>query len=403
MEKTDKFPEGVGVGYQIRKKSKGGKWNDYDLRIKKCVVFMGIDRIVPHSERSPSRSYSKSFKSINLKGWEDKVKDAVGFILGKSYEEFRLLEYSKYSLPLVKSNGITYSGFNMGAGENALFEIFSTIYSCGEKSLIVIDEIELGLHSKAQRKFIKKLKEVCKDTGTQVICTTHSKDIFDSLPNEARIYIESVNKTTKTTVGISSDFAFSKMSGKNNIELEIFVEDKIAEFIILSLLSASTRSRIKITVIGSASAISRQMAASWIRNKYAEVIAIFDGDQKTKNTKNLNTANSMIEIGNDDFKLWFNERVDFLPSNTWPEAFIIQKCKEALTETKEILSLEDENDAAEFLEYALQAGKHSEFHEISTHVGLSVEDCAKKLTDLVTKKFKSEFEEITSKIKSFLH
>ena len=309
---------------------------------------MGIDRIVPHSERSPSRSYSKSFKSINLKGWEDKVKDAVGFILGKSYEEFRLLEYSKYSLPLVKSNGITYSGFNMGAGENALFEIFSTIYSCGEKSLIVIDEIELGLHSKAQRKFIKKLKEVCKDTGTQVICTTHSKDIFDSLPNEARIYIESVNKTTKTTVGISSDFAFSKMSGKNNIELEIFVEDKIAEFIILSLLSASTRSRIKITVIGSASAISRQMAASWIRNKDAEVIAIFDGDQKTKNTKNLNTANSMIEIGNDDFKLWFNERVDFLPSNTWPEAFIIQKCKEALTETKEILSLEDENDAAEW-------------------------------------------------------
>lgn len=398
----DSFPDGKGIGVQSRKKSKGGKWNDYSSRVKKCVVFMGIDRIVPHSERSPSRSYSKAFKAINVKGWEDKVKDVVGYILGKNYDEFRLLEHSKYSLPIVKSGQITYSGFNMGAGENALFEIFSTIYSCGEKSLIVIDEIELGLHSRAQRRFIRKLKEVCKDTGTQVICTTHSKDIFDSLPDEARIYIESVNKKTKTTVGISSDFAFSKMSGNKNIELEIFIEDKIAESIINSLLPANIRSRIKINVIGSATAISRQMAASWIRDKNSEVIAIFDGDQRNKISNNFNTANSTIEVGNAEFKEWFHKRICFLPGSTWPEAFLIQKCKEKLDLTKETLGLENEDDAAEFLEYGLQAGKHSEFHEISNHVGLSSEDCAKKMAELVTKNFSNDFSEIMKKIQSFL-
>ena len=172
LKKSETYPDGKGVGYQQRRKSQGGKWNDYAKRIKRNVVFLGIERIVPHSERSQSRSYSKAFKDEQLKGWEDKVKDAVGYVLGKSYEKYRYLEHSKYSLPMVQVGDTVYSGFNMGAGENALFEIFSTIYACGEGALLVIDEIELGLHAEAQRKFIDKLKDVCLETHTQVICTT---------------------------------------------------------------------------------------------------------------------------------------------------------------------------------------------------------------------------------------
>ncbi|MEE4709131.1 AAA family ATPase [Pseudomonas alliivorans] len=81
---SEKHPGGKGIGYQERIKKKGGKWNNYDSRLSKTVVFLGIERIVPHAERSQSRSYSKSFKNIKLKGWEDKVKDTVGFILGKN-------------------------------------------------------------------------------------------------------------------------------------------------------------------------------------------------------------------------------------------------------------------------------------------------------------------------------
>ena len=137
-KKTADLPEGKGIGAQVRRKNKGGKWNDYDARVHKCVVFLGIDRIVPHSERSQSRSYSRAFADVKPKGWENKVKDAVGYVLGKTYDDFRYLEHSKYSLPLVKIGKLTYSGFNMGAGENALFEIFSTIYSCGANALLFL-------------------------------------------------------------------------------------------------------------------------------------------------------------------------------------------------------------------------------------------------------------------------
>lgn len=92
-KKTASFPEGIGIGMQRRRKNKGGKWNDYADRVKKNVVFLGIERIVPHSERSQSRSYSRAFCDSVPKGWEDKVRDAVGFVLGRIYNKFRYLEH----------------------------------------------------------------------------------------------------------------------------------------------------------------------------------------------------------------------------------------------------------------------------------------------------------------------
>ena len=123
-KKSTKFPEGIGIGLQKRSKKHGGKWNVYATRFEKNVVFLGIERIVPHSEKSQSKSYSNYFKETDPKGWESKVKDIVGAILGKKYDSFRYLVASKYRLPVVDVGGTVYSGFNMGAGENALFEIF---------------------------------------------------------------------------------------------------------------------------------------------------------------------------------------------------------------------------------------------------------------------------------------
>jgi ABC-type multidrug transport system ATPase subunit len=401
-KKTEDFPEGKGIGAQIRKKNAGGKWNDYDARINKCVVFLGIDRIVPHSERSQSRSYSRAFADVALKGWEGKVKDAVGFILSKTYDDFRYLEHSKYSLPLVKIGEVVYSGFNMGAGENALFEIFSTIYSCGQNSLIVLDEIELGLHSKAQRLFIRKLKEVCQETGTQVICTTHSKEIFECLPDDARFFVESIGGKTKTTAGISPEFAFSKMGAVNNQELDIYVEDEVAKSLIEMLLPANKRTRVRIKIIGSASAISRQLAALWIRGEDRSTIAIFDGDQRVNRTHNLKHAKNMAENTTKEFENWFDEHTTYLPGTTWPEAWIIQKCKECLNSTANALSLDDEGEASEFLDYAIQAGKHNEFFELSNNVGLDKGHCLKILTEIISNNFADEFKEVHDLIYSRL-
>lgn len=402
LKKTDDNPDGVGLAYQRRWKSQGGKWNDYASRIQKNVVFLGIDRIVPHSERSQSKSYSRAFIDVPIKGWEINVKNAVGYVLGKSYDEFRHLEYSKYNLPIVKVGDTVYSGFNMGAGENALFEIFSTIYSCGNGALIVIDEVELALHAEAQRRFIDKLKDVCLETKTQVICTTHSKEIFDCLPNEARFYIESVNGNTRVTDSISSDFAFSKMGGAGATELDIFVEDPVAKTLILLALPSVTRFRVNIKVIGSASAISRQLAALHIRGEEKPTLALFDGDQKNKESENLGHAKKMTENIANDFDDWFHTHVIYLPGDTWPEAWIIQKASQNIPHLSSVINL-DQDSLKDVLEKGLQAEKHNEFFEISKHLGLDSTHCLQLFSSNVCQHFNSEFQALIDKIENTLN
>jgi predicted ATPase len=394
---TEQLPTGRGIGHQTRRKKVGGKWSDYDSRLKKPVVFLGIERIVPHSERSQSRSYSKSFVDGKPKGWEDDVKDAVGHILGKKYDEFRYLEYSKYSLPIVRVNGTTYTGFNMGAGENALFEIFSTMYSCGQGALLVIDEIELGLHADAQRKFIGKLKETCLATKTQIICTTHSKDIFDCLPDDARYFVETVGGKTKITEAVSSEFAFAKLGNVIERELEILVEDEVAQTLLLSALPSSVRTRVDIKVIGSATAIARQLAALYVRKSDRNTLAIFDGDQLVKEADNINHAKNMAENTTAAFNEWIKARIAYLPGDTWPEAWVVQKCQETPTSTAAILNLE-EDQVQETLEYGLQAGKHNEFYEIAKNVGLDRSRCLQLCTTSVCSNFPAEFEPLADTI-----
>lgn len=401
---SEASPEKVGVFQQARKKPKDGRWNDYSNRVRKNVVFLGIDRIVPHAERSQSRSYSKYFKEGAIKGWEDKVKDIVGTILGKKYDRFRYVEHTRYSLPIVQTGNITYSGFNMGAGENALFEIFSTIYTShtnGGNTLLVLDEIELGLHAKAQKIFMEKLKTICKETNTQVICTTHSKEIFKCLPDDARFFIERMAGKTKITPEISPDFAFSKMSASHKCELDIFVEDEVAEILLQNCLPAEIRSRVKIIIIGSASAIARQLAALHIRGEERPTIAIFDGDQRKKEGDNLKHAKNMHENCTSQFDEWFKNHIYYLPGNTWPEAWIVEKCDSIHEHVSAELKL-DISHVGDMLTQSLQAGKHNEFYAIGQYVGLKRAQCLNRLAKTVNSNFPDDFSGLYNYISSKL-
>jgi excinuclease UvrABC ATPase subunit len=116
---------------------------------------------VPHAERSVYRSYRSKFKDRAEQAWEDEAKKRVVAVLNRPYERLWFKTCSDYTLPMVEFDGHTCSGFNLGAGENALINIFSGILSCKRSLLVVIDEIELGLHEEAQVRLIDELKKLC--------------------------------------------------------------------------------------------------------------------------------------------------------------------------------------------------------------------------------------------------
>jgi len=373
--KTKDFPDGKGPGWQTRKKNIGGKWNNYSSRVRRNVVFFGIDRVVPHSEKSVSKSYRLHFKDCEKLGWENEVKNLVGKILNRNYDKFWYKKHTKYRLPMVEIGGNVYSGFNMGAGENALFEIFSTIFSCPPGVLLVIDEIELGLHEEAQTRFIEELKKLCKERQMQIICTTHSFNILKNVPPEARFFIENLEKETVITPNIAPFFAAGKMSGENSNELDIFIEDSIAKYLLELGISNKTRTRINVLPIGSSSAIARQLAARYKNIKEGECIAILDGDKSSEIEQICDSFLKSLEnvTDKDEAKSWIKNRLNFLPGDTWPENWILSQAKNNdKSELMEHLSL-DEHELNEFIDEAIRAGKHNEFYTLYRKINLDKE------------------------------
>jgi predicted ATPase len=395
------LPTGIGLGVQHRTRKKHGKWNEYDTRVHRTVVFLGIERIVPHSERSQSRSYSRVFRDAARKGWEHKVMDAVGYVLGKKYDDFKYAEYSKYSLPIVKCGPNTYSGFNMGAGESALFEIFSTIYSAGPGALLVLDEAELGLHAEAQRKFIDRLKDVSLENSTQVILTTHSKEIFEYLPNDARFYAETVNGKTRVVQGIASDYAFAKLSSIAGLEADIFIEDDVAKALMLAAIPASLRARVTFVVIGSANALARQLAAAYARGAPKPVLAVFDGDQSLLAAQNLDHAKRMAEKVRPDFDTWYQSHSAYLPSQTWPEAWILAKAASLLNELSPSLGAQPD-ELADVITDGQLAGKHNEFSQVARRLGLERAHCLQVFASVVAQHNALELAPLVSRIEAIL-
>ncbi|AKB26636.1 hypothetical protein MSMTP_3167 [Methanosarcina sp. MTP4] len=405
---TKKMPRGIGAGLQFRKKKVGGNWNKYSKRVHRNVVYFGIDRVVPHSEKSVSKSYKNRFKNIEFHGWEESVKNIVGRILNKNYDEFWYKKHTKYQLPMVRADGKLYSGFNMGAGENALFKIFSTVHSCPDGALFIIDEIELGLHEEAQKRLVDELKKICKQKHIQIICTTHSSTIMSNLPPEARFFVESIGTNTIVSPGISSLYAAGKLAGENSNELDIFVEDSTAKCLIESSLSNETRLRVNILTIGSSSAVIRQLAARYKNIKKGECIAILDGDKYSKLVSLCNQFLKMLENAGDKevAESYVKERLKFLPGDTWPEKWIFSELKQKYgSELAAELSLDDSLDEVRlsgYLDEAIRAGKHNEFQTICQRTNLGMSDVKNLFCRSAVKCNKESFEEIKVCILSFL-
>ncbi len=399
---TKDNPDKETLAYQVRKKKKGGKWNNYDQRVPRNVVFLGIERIVPHNEKSQSKSYKKSFSQSSVKGWEEEVRKMVGRVIGKTYDDFKYATHSKYRLPIITSNGKTYSGFNMGAGENALFEVFSILYAVPEGAPIVIDEIELGLHAEAQTKFVQALKEVCFKRKLQIICTTHSKEIFEQLPDDARVFIESDDNKTSVITGVSPEYAFSKMSEKNVAELSILVEDNVAKTILESSISNHLRTRVNIEVIGSASSLARHLGTNFQRENRENIIVVFDGDQRNMKKVNRNTAYSASESENkSEFFRWFREHIAYLPGDMPPEKWLINKAVKNIKHASVLLRI-GESELRPILNQILNEKTHDLLYFLSEKINVSRESLLNHLCSVVVLSKEENFDALEEQIRQLI-
>jgi energy-coupling factor transporter ATP-binding protein EcfA2 len=362
---TPRKPDGKGLGWQSRKKKKGGRWTDYDARPDRAVAFLGIERLVPSAEKSVFRSYRQHFSSRERSGFEEAVCLAVSQVLSVPYDTFEFREYGKYRLPWVqRKRGVGYSGFNMGAGEKALFEFFAALLSAPRGALFLVDEIELGLHEEAQRALIRVLNNTCNERHTQIIVTTHSPVVLEALPPEGRLYLDHSANGANIVPGISPEFATGRLGGKNSCELTIYVEDASAAELVRTALSGAVRGRVNIVSIGSHTAVLNALCTRFKDKSLGKVIGFLDGEQRIAERGHVKKFNGLAE-GHPEAAIWISEKLGFLPGDVSPEAYVFGMLRELGAGVLEKGFGFDGEVILDAIDCALVAGDHSELNMIA--------------------------------------
>jgi len=106
------------------------------------------------------------------------------------------------------------------------------IENAPENSLVLIEEIENGLHPVAVRRMVEYLIEVAERRSVQTIFTTHSEDAILPLPIEG-IWYSIEGKVRQGRISIE---ALRSLTGKIEEGLAIFVEDEFAKEIIIHII-----------------------------------------------------------------------------------------------------------------------------------------------------------------------
>ncbi|MFJ5395103.1 ATP-dependent nuclease [Pectobacterium parvum] len=228
LEITDK-DSAVDRNITRTAKFKQLKWRR-DNFPERTVAYIEIQRTVPAGELTKFNRFlagdKKNFDEAPLN--PDTIRYASA-VLDKditNYKEIRSKTDSSSKMYVGRAlNGSDYSQFHFGAGEASIIDTIDRIENSPENTLILIEEIENGLHPVAVRLFVNYLTNAAKRKKLQIILTTHSQDAVNELEPEA--VWASINK--KVWNGKLSIESLRAITGKMVNSKVIYVEDNFVK------------------------------------------------------------------------------------------------------------------------------------------------------------------------------
>jgi predicted ATPase len=130
--------------------------------------------------------------------------------------------------------GTAYSEFHMSAGERALLRISKDISRLRD-ALILIDEVEAGLHPYTQQQLMLELQRLALRNDLQIIVTSHSAVVLESVPPEGRVFLERTLDNVLVRPAYRNVFQRA-FYGRPQDRLSVLCEDALAQALILGVL-----------------------------------------------------------------------------------------------------------------------------------------------------------------------
>ena len=215
-----------------------------------------------------------------------------------------------------------YSEFQMSSGERAVLELSLELTEL-QGALVLIDEVDMGLHPSTQKKLMLQLQELALRNDLQIIVTTHSPVVLDCVPPVARLFLERGPEGV-ALVERYRDMVQRALYGQSQTVLSILCEDKVSENLIsgvVDVLGAKMRIHHSSITIGRDTGASEFMHHAQLLEKFnltEGFLFILDGDEAGEKAAN-------------ELKSFYSGRLSVLnlPGNDGPEEWIWQALRNA--------------------------------------------------------------------------
>ena len=239
----------------------------------------------------------------------------------------------KSLLVATQENGTEYSELHMAAGERAILRLSQDIADA-KGALVLIDEVEAGLHPVAQRILMQELQYLALRNDLQIIVTTHSQVVLDSVHETGRIFLERDEAGGVSVHPPYRDLIQDAFYGRLDEKLNLLCEDKIAEsllhgvFDIITLRLNAKREAIRIGRDMGAEGFPMYAKAFERFGQLQNFILVLDGDRRKTKLEQMIQKNTKHEA-----------RVVFLPGEDAPEVWVWKKLEDLLDESAKDLGI----------------------------------------------------------------
>lgn len=263
------------------------------------------------------------------------------YVLPFKYD--RLVQISKRESGLLiakraDSSNAQYSEFHMSSGERAVLRL-SLELSKLKNALVLIDEIEAGLHPHTQQELMLQLQRQALRNQLQIVATTHSPVILDSVPPEARLFLD----RNELTGEVRSQPAYQPLIqralyGQSIEKLTILCEDKEAKSLVLGVAySLLSRFNLEPDDLSVGHDSSRTYFPQYVQlfgqmNQLDRVIFILDGDARSDENQIKKAANNFS----------MDPQLLFLPGTQSTETWVWRLLNERPSKHASLLGLTEE-------------------------------------------------------------
>ncbi len=240
-------------------------------------------------------------------------------------EVINLSSGSKNLLFAAQEGGTTYSELHMAAGERAILRLSQEITQLNG-ALVLIDEIEAGLHPWAQQLLMLQMHQLALRNDLQIIVTSHSPVILESVPPHGRIFLDRDESSGDVVVRPPyRDIIQNALYGRSIEALNLLCEDEIAQGIlegIFDFLLSKQRIKREAIYIGSNTGAEQFPQHTETLRKFGQIqntVFILDGDQRGRDIEDKiqQAAKGQLIFP-----------VLFLPGNNTPEDWVWERLKQ---------------------------------------------------------------------------